>query len=539
MMGKLMVDSVVTWARDYKVDGFRVDLMGHHSKANMLEVRAALDALTMADDGVDGSSIYVYGEGWNFGEVADNARFVQATQLEMGGTGIGTFSDRLRDAVRGGGPFDGGTSRITNQGFINGLFYDPNAQALPAAIAEEELLLSADQIRVGLAGNLADFQFIDRNGNLVTGDQIDYNGSPAGYTHDPQENIVYVSAHDNETLFDISQYKLPLGTSTADRARVQNLGIDVTALAQGVNFFHAGVDMLRSKSMDRDSFNSGDWFNRLDFEYERNNWAVGLPVASKNQAEWPVMLPFLANPDLVPDPENITASVAHLREMLAIKGSTPLFNLPTAAEIQNRVHFHNTGPAQTRGLIVMAISDMVGEDLDPGVEEIVVLFNATTTAQMFTLSGSEGREWALHPVQQASADSIIRTAAHDIITGEFTVPARTTAVFLTDITPPVVTAELEFVRGGDDAAWFIVSYSCRDASGAAVTSAEINGVPVFLGEEVHLVTLDDPDEDPRWKRSNKGKLTIWDFSFTFTVTCQDAYGNVGTATVVPDFRMPG
>ena len=61
--------------------------MGHHSRPTMLKLRAALDALTVADDGVDGTAIYLYGEGWNFGEVADNARFVQATQLNMGGTG--------------------------------------------------------------------------------------------------------------------------------------------------------------------------------------------------------------------------------------------------------------------------------------------------------------------------------------------------------------------------------------------------------------------------------------------------------------------
>src|SRR5690606_28899799 len=77
---KLMVDSVVTWAKHYKIDGFRFDLMGHHSKANMLAVREALDELTLSRDGVDGKSIYLYGEGWNFGEVANNARFEQATQ---------------------------------------------------------------------------------------------------------------------------------------------------------------------------------------------------------------------------------------------------------------------------------------------------------------------------------------------------------------------------------------------------------------------------------------------------------------------------
>ena len=106
MMEKLMIDSVVTWAKEYKVDGFRFDLMGHQPKSSMVNLRRALDKLTLAKDGVDGRRIYLYGEGWNFGEVANNARFVQATQLEMAGTGIGTFNDRLRDAVRGGGPFD-------------------------------------------------------------------------------------------------------------------------------------------------------------------------------------------------------------------------------------------------------------------------------------------------------------------------------------------------------------------------------------------------------------------------------------------------
>ena len=122
MMEKLLIDSVLTWAVQYKVDGFRFDLMGHHSKATMQKLRAALDGLTVRQDGVDGRQIYVYGEGWNFGEVADNARFVQATQLNMAGTGIGTFNDRLRDGVRGGGPFDE-DPRV--QGFGSGLFTDP------------------------------------------------------------------------------------------------------------------------------------------------------------------------------------------------------------------------------------------------------------------------------------------------------------------------------------------------------------------------------------------------------------------------------
>ncbi|MEZ4619447.1 MAG: hypothetical protein R2867_28625 [Caldilineaceae bacterium] len=64
----------------------------------------------------------------------------------------------------------------------------------------------------------------------------------------------------------------------AERVAAQNLGIDLTVLAQGVPFFHAGIDMLRSKSLERDSYNSGDWFNRLFFDYSFNNFGVGVPV---------------------------------------------------------------------------------------------------------------------------------------------------------------------------------------------------------------------------------------------------------------------
>ena len=73
MMRKLMIDSVLIWAAAYKVDGFRFDLMGHHMKADMETVRAAVDALAPEADGVDGEMVYIYGEGWDFCEVAGDA----------------------------------------------------------------------------------------------------------------------------------------------------------------------------------------------------------------------------------------------------------------------------------------------------------------------------------------------------------------------------------------------------------------------------------------------------------------------------------
>ena len=424
MMEKLMLDSLHTWATAYKVDGFRFDLMGHHTKANIEKARDMLQALRPAQDGVDGRGIYLYGEGWNFGEVANDARFEQATQANMGtGTGVGSFNDRMRDGLRGGGPFDSGDAHVRRQGFINGLFYDPNALNSGADWEREELLRLADWVRLGLAGTLSDYVFTDRNGNWVRGADMDYFGNPgAGYTSDPQEVINYAAAHDNETLFDISQYKLPLGTPASDRVRVVNLANSIIALSQGVPFFHAGQDMLRSKSMDRNSYNSGDWFNFLDFSYESNGWGRGMPPYDDNQSSWNEIRPLLANPALAGvDRKDITSAAKHLREMLRIRQGSPLFRLRSGSDVMERLEFHNTGPGQVPGLIVMSLR---GGD---GVE-IVVLFNATTEAQAFPLDTGEPGGFMLHPIQQQSHDPVVRTAAwHD---GTFSVPARTTAVFV-------------------------------------------------------------------------------------------------------------
>jgi pullulanase-type alpha-1,6-glucosidase len=425
MMEKLLIDSVLTWAVDYKVDGFRFDLMGHHMKRNIVKLRAALDALTPAHDGVDGKKIYLYGEGWNFGEVADNARGVNAIQRNMAGTGVGTFNDRLRDGARGGGPFSG----LQEQGFLTGLYTDPNATDQGSAEAQKaRLLQETDWVRSGLAGGLADYVFEDRNGDQVAARQIDYNGQPTGYTADPQEIINYIEAHDNETLFDTLQAKLPVDTSMDDRVRVQNLGMSLLAFGQGVPFYHAGVDLLRSKSMDRNSYNSGDWFNKLDFTDQDNNWGVGLPPAPDNQSSWPIMRPLLANPALAPAPEDIQAAVAHFREVLAIRRSSPLFRLRTAADVEGRLRFHNTGPDQVPGLIVMSLADSLGA-VDHQHSLIVVLINARpdAVAYPFTVFACPGL--TLHPVLANSADPVVHFSDLDTATCTFEVPARTATVY--------------------------------------------------------------------------------------------------------------
>ncbi|TVR23351.1 MAG: pullulanase-type alpha-1,6-glucosidase [Anaerolineaceae bacterium] len=425
MMQRFMVDSLHTWAVAYRVDGFRVDLMGHHMLDNMIEVREMLDGLTLEDDGVDGAMIYVYGEGWDFGEVANNARGVNATQLNIGGTGIGVFNDRLRDAARGGSPFDG----QQHQGFITGLATEPN-EFTPGSDAEQmaRLLLFSDQIRVGLAGNLRDYTFINAQGEAVTGADISYNGNPVGYTLSPQENIIYVAAHDNETLWDTVQYKAPEGLSIDQRVRMNNLGVSLVALSQGVPFFHAGDDMLRSKSLDRDSYNSGDWFNRLDFTYQTNNWGGGLPPSSRDN--WDIIAPLLGDERLTVDTDDIVSAVNHMREMLQIRYSSPLFRLQTAEQIQERVAFHNTGPDQVPGVIVMSLSDLIPNApiLDDAHQMIVVVFNSRPDDVSLDVGLPDGMEFVLHPVLAESEDSVVREATY--ADGILNVPERTTAVFV-------------------------------------------------------------------------------------------------------------
>lgn len=423
MMRKLMIDSLVTWATQYKVDGFRFDLMGHHMLADMQAVRAALDNLTLEKDGVDGQAIFIYGEGWNFGEVANNARGVNAIQQNIGGTGIGVFNDRLRDAVRGGSTF----GDISEQGFATGLYLQPNDSERRSSDQQKSLLLeTTDWIRIALAGNLQNYELVRANGDKVPASMVYYNGSPAAYTLDPQENVAYVSAHDNETLWDILQVKSSSALTLQERVRMNNLALSLVAFSQGVPFFHAGDDMLRSKSLDRNSYNSGDWFNRLDWTYESNNWGVGLPREGRDK--WDIFRPLLANPALKAGRAEISFAAATFREYLRIRKSSPLFRLRTAEDVQRCVSFLNSGPEQIPGLIVMQLT--ASGDIDPLYKAIVVLFNASPLPVTFAGDAFAGLKFELHPVQAATSDEILLRADFDTSTGAFRIPGRTTAVFV-------------------------------------------------------------------------------------------------------------
>ncbi|HUQ09664.1 MAG TPA: pullulanase-type alpha-1,6-glucosidase [Steroidobacteraceae bacterium] len=425
MMEKLMVDSVVQWARQYKVDGFRFDIMGFHLKSNMLKVRAALDALTQAKDGVDGKSVYLYGEAWNFGVMANNGRGVNAIQVNMAGTGIGSFNDRIRDGVRGGGPF----SPRRDQGFATGLYVEPNGTYAGSAADEKaELLRLTDRIRLGLAGNLADFPIVDASGATRLGKDVDYFGMPGAFGAQPEDTIQYIGVHDDPDWFDAMNLKLSPLVPRADRARMARLGMDIVALSQGVPFFMAGDDILRSKSGDRNSYNSGDWFNRIDWTLQSNGWGSGLPPANGNQDDWNILAPALADANLKPTAKDIEGTYRHMLEMLLIRKTSGLFRLRSAEDIKKAVSFYNVGPDQIPGLIVERITHP-GKACFPA-SQAVVLVNATPQAQTFRDAAFKRQLLILHPIQAISTDPVVRKSRYDWQSGTFTIPARTTSVFI-------------------------------------------------------------------------------------------------------------
>ena len=97
------------------------------------------------------------------------------------------------------------------------------------------------------------------------GSEIYFNGQVVGYASQPYESINYVDAHDNETLYDLNMWKMPANSTMEDRVRMNTVSLATVTLGQSPAFWHAGTDLLRSKSMDRNSYNSGDWFNAINW----------------------------------------------------------------------------------------------------------------------------------------------------------------------------------------------------------------------------------------------------------------------------------
>ncbi|ONM18908.1 pullulanase-type starch debranching enzyme1 [Zea mays] len=400
----------------------------------MIRAKSALQSLTIDEHGVDGSKIYF-------------------------------FNDRIRDAINGGSPF----GNPLQQGFSTGLFLEPNG-FYQGNETETRLTLAtyADHIQIGLAGNLKDYVVISHTGEARKGSEIrTFDGSPVGYASSPIETINYASAHDNETLFDIISLKTPMDLSIDERCRINHLSTSMIALSQGIPFFHAGDEILRSKSLDRDSYDSGDWFNKyysilwilmqtpgkcsvllfeglilpmkqtigvLGFHQEKRTKGAGLFILSHNMKIFR-MKPRLENPSFKPAKHDIIAALDKFIDILKIRYSSPLFRLTTASDIVQRVHFHNTGPSLVPGVIVMSIEDARNDrhdmaQIDETFSCVVTVFNVCPYEVSIEIPDLASLRLQLHPVQVNSSDALARQSAYDTATGRFTVPKRTAAVFV-------------------------------------------------------------------------------------------------------------
>lgn len=393
MAAKFVSDSLVQWTTQYKVDGFRFDQSGYMPKATLVNAYNAVKA-------VDPDN-YFYAEAWSpVGGTVTNRVDQVASQVPLAGTGIGTFNDRIRNPLR--------QLSLVNGGDL-------------------------DAVRAGLAGNLSEFKLLAKSGKTIKASTV------GAYNLDPQEAVNYVDKHDNEALWDWMHRPnaLPANTSIENRVRIQDLTLSVPILSQGVAFFQAGTDILRSKSMSSNSYNSGDWFNVIDFTKQTNNWRVGLPP-THDTSDANILAAF-ADEQSKPTPTLIQKSSDVFNEFLKIAKSSPLFSLTTADQVFDRVGFHDGGTTQSPNLIVMSIDDGAGKvvggtesriDLDPNVDAIVVIFNGGKTAVTKQIATSTG--FVLHSIQQNSVDSAVRTASFSEGTGggAFTVPAYTTAIFV-------------------------------------------------------------------------------------------------------------
>jgi pullulanase len=218
----------------------------------------------------------------------------------------GGFNDRFRDAGLGGSPF----GDPTLQGFLTGLAVDPrhrghlvsrNVEDSPSALggtdahhvdekpedlALEEAVASTfceelstlgvytTWFKLSMAGNLRDFMITSPDGSTETGKGVRFGHAPAAYCAHPSENVLYLGCHDNETLYDQAVLKANHDGDASVCARIVQMALGAIAVSQGIAFFHAGDDLLRSKSLDRDSYNSGDWFNKLLWDKSHNNFGV-------------------------------------------------------------------------------------------------------------------------------------------------------------------------------------------------------------------------------------------------------------------------
>ena len=429
MMEKLMVDTVVFWAKNYKISGFRFDLMSFHTKENLRTIRRALNNLTMAKDGIDGKSIYLYGEGWSFGSLFEKQSELSMNQLNAFGEGVGFFNDRFRDAIRGGTT---DSKEKSDQGFVTGLYTDFNAEIAnrntPTNLGDQKFKVNIlkDVVKIGLAGNLRDYVYKNFVGDQIKASQFIFRGVPTAYAASTDETNNYVSAHDGYTLWDAISAKAPFYTygrspslaTTFEKQRMVHLALGLTLLSQGVPFIEGGSELLRSKSGDVDGYDSGDWFNHISYDFNDNNWGKGLPPSFKNYNDWSFWSPRLADTNMKPTTKDVESNLMLFKSLLKVRQDSTLFNNKNAREAMQTVKFLESNLDET---------GMIGMQLKNQNEEMLVFFNVNNSEKYFQ-NAALNNNYQMHPEFNQKHDAILKKVR--IEPGQVLIPGRSIVVLV-------------------------------------------------------------------------------------------------------------
>ena len=227
MVQKLIVDSLIYWAKEYHIDGFRFDLMGVLDIDTMNVIAERLKEIR--------PDIYLYGEGWNGGpsSLAEEKRAFKASAKKM--PGIGMFNADIRDTIKGSVFYD------DHLGFVNGGAHLENA------------------LRYGITG-------------AVAHPQVDYDAyGSKPWAKEPGQSINYVSCHDNYTLWDKLSVSCPEASEEKKKA-MNRLCVAIVFTSQGVPFIQAGEEFLRSKPLPEkkgfaeNSYNMSDAVNSIKWD---------------------------------------------------------------------------------------------------------------------------------------------------------------------------------------------------------------------------------------------------------------------------------
>ncbi len=224
MFRKFMIESVVYWATEYHVDGFRFDLMGLHDIVTMNAIRAALDKID--------PTIFMYGEGWTAAAtpLAEDKRAVKKNAKQL--NGIAVFSDDMRDAIRGS------WMHSSVPGFVSGI---------------DSL---AESVKFGVVGG-------------TQHDSIDYSKliySKEPYVNNPTQTINYVSCHDDMCLVDKLRDSKPANATDDELVRFNELAQTIVYTSQGVPFLYAGEELYRNKRGIHNTYQSPDSINCINWD---------------------------------------------------------------------------------------------------------------------------------------------------------------------------------------------------------------------------------------------------------------------------------